>query len=317
MSEAKRTKIEVSSVNETYTYGQFVWEPLPRGYGITLGNSLRRILLSSLPGSAVKSIKIDGVLHEFSTIPGVREDVTDIVLNIKSLRLKAEDDDEYELRIEKNTAGTVTGADVICPEGISVLNPDLYIATIEKGAQLNITMYVNRGTGYVSADRNKQVDQPIGEIPIDSIYTPVLRVKCDVTDTRVGNITNFDKLTVDIWTDGSITPRNALGRSAEIMVDYMQQVTSLAGIEIKQPELDQDASAARNGENPQVPIDDVEFSVRAKNCLTRIGITHMHQLGTLSEQDLHNIKNAGKKTIDEIKAKCQQMGIPLKAKSEE
>jgi len=317
MSEAKRTKIEVSSVNETNTYGQFVWEPLPRGYGITLGNSLRRILLSGLPGSAVNAIRIDGVLHEFSTIPGVREDVTDMILNIKLLRLKAEDDEPYELRIEKNTAGTVTGSDVICPEGIMVLNHDLYIATLEKGAQLNMTMSVSRGTGYVSADRNKQIDQPIGEIPIDSIYTPVLRVKCDVTDTRVGNITNFDKLTIDVWTDGSISPRNAVGRSAEILVEYMQQVTSLAGIEIKQPAFELDGSAARNGENPHVPIDDVEFSVRAKNCLTRIGITHMHQLGTLSEQDLHNIKNAGKKTIDEIKAKCQHMGIPLKAKSEE
>ncbi|MEI6286540.1 MAG: DNA-directed RNA polymerase subunit alpha [Bacillota bacterium] len=316
MSETKKPKIEVNGIDETNTYGQFVWEPLPRGYGITLGNSLRRILLSGLPGSAVNAIRIDGVLHEFSTIPGVREDVTDMILNIKSLRLKAEDDEAFELRIERNTAGAVTGADVICPEGIKVLNQDLYIATLEKGAQLNMSMSVTRGTGYVSADRNKKVDQPIGEIPIDSIYTPVLRVKCEVTDTRVGNITNYDKLTVDVWTDGSISPRNAVGRSAEILVDYMQQVTSLAGIPPKKAPDDEDNRLGRDN-CPRVSIDEVEFSVRARNCLIRIGIKFMDELGNLSEQDLGNIKNAGRKTIDEIKDKAQQYGINFKAKSED
>ena len=237
-----------------------------------------------------------------------------MILNIKSLRLKAEDDEAFELRIERDTAGAVTGADVICPEGIIVLNHDLYIATLEKGAQLNMTMSVTRGTGYISADRNKKIDQPIGEIPIDSIFTPVLRVKCEVTDTRVGNITNYDKLTVDVWTDGSISPRNAVGRSAEILVDYMQQATSLAGIAPK-PSVPVDKP---NGDNcPRVSIDEVEFSVRARNCLIRIGIKFMDELGNLSEQDLGNIKNAGRKTIDEIKDKAQQYGINFKAKSED
>ena len=316
MSEAKRTKIEMSSVSETATYGKFVWEPLPRGYGITLGNSLRRILLSSLPGTAVTSIQIEGVLHEFSTITGVREDVTDIVLNIKQLRLATDEDEPCVIRINAETPGTVTGEDVICPDGIEVLNPDLYIATLEKGAKLNILMNVERGTGYISADRNKRPDMPIGEIPIDSIYTPVLRVNYDVTDTRVGNVTNYDKLSLDVWTDGSITPRNALGRSAEILIDYMQQVTTLAGIEVKQPDLVTDAGAG-SGIDATIPIDDVEFSVRARNCLSRIGITHMQQLSGMSENDLHNIKNAGKKTIEDIKAKCYQLEIPLKPKTDD
>ena len=206
MIEIEKPKMVTAEISEDGRYGKFVWEPLERGYGITLGNSLRRVLLSSLPGAAVTYVKIDGVLHEFATIPGVREDVADIILNIKALCLKMEGEEEKVLRIECSGEQEVTAANIIADSDVEILNPELHIATLDNDAVFNMEIHVDKGLGYVPADKNKQPDQPIGIIPVDSIYSPITRVKFAVNDTRVGNVTNYDKLTLEVWTDGSIMP---------------------------------------------------------------------------------------------------------------
>ncbi len=316
MVESKQSKISLIDSNDSNvknTYGRFVWEPLPRGHGITLGNSLRRILMSSLPGAAVTSINIEGILHEFSTVVGVREDVTDIVLNIKSLRLRIDSKEPCKIKIDYKGQGIIKASDIICPPEVSILNPELYIASLEKEGELKITMNVQTGIGYVSAEKNKNSSVSIGEIYVDSIFTPIIRVNYDISDTRVGNVTNFDKLTLDIWTDGSITPSYALGKTAGIFIEYMQQVTNLAGIEVVHENIGNFNQVSRlDNDHQLIPIDDVEFSVRAKNCLARTGVKYLHEISNLTEMELNNIKNAGKKTIDEIKAKLISSGMSLR-----
>ena len=303
-------------------HGTFVWEPLERGYGITLGNSLRRVLLSSLPGVAVYYVHIDGVLHEFSTIPGVREDVADIILNIKALCMKMHgSDEEKTLYLEKSGEGEVTAADIQTDADVEILNQDLHIATLDTDGYLKMEIHVKRGRGYVPADKNKQEGQPIGVIPVDSIFSPITRVQFAVSDTRVGNITNFDKLTLNVWTDGSITPDAAVNMAAQILADYLnllkigesnsQTIIATSGKE-------ETEGKQKAGDGPDImPIDELDLSVRSNNCLRRHGILVVGQLIQMSEEDLMKVRNLGKKSLDEIKKKLADFGYDLAKAGEE
>jgi len=295
-------------------YGKFVWEPLERGYGITLGNSLRRVLLSSLEGAAVYGIKIEGVLHEFTTIPGVREDVADIVLNIKGLCLKihSEDDIPITLHIDVSGEGEITAGDIQGNSEVEILNPDLHIATLNENASLKMDIFVNRGFGYVPCDKNKSESSEIGFIPVDSIYSPITRVKFGVTDTRVVNVTNYDKLTMEVWTDGSIRPDEAISKAAEKLISQLMifrtGTTPLP------------TTGNPGGEQPQQPenpiintsIDDLDLSVRSNNCLRRSGINTVGDLINKTEDDLKKVRNLGTKSLEEIKKKLIDMKLSLR-----
>lgn len=322
MIEIEKPKMVTADISSDGRYGKFIWEPLERGYGITLGNSLRRVLLSSLPGAGVTAIKIDGVLHEFSTITGVREDVADIILNVKGLCMKMYCDEAKVLRITASGEQVITAADIICDSDVEILNPDLHIATLDADAEFNMEIYVNKGQGYVPGDRNKMQDQPIGLIPVDSIYSPITRVKFGVTDTRVGNVTNYDKLTVEVWTDGSIEPAEAISASAGIMIDYLKLFQSGAmphsPIIVKGDDVDE---VSEVGEAPVGPvgmsIDDLDLSVRSNNCLRRAGINTVEELIQRSEEDMRKVRNLGSKSLDEIKKKLINLGLGLRNSEEE
>ena len=306
MIEIEKPKMVTAEISDDGRYGKFVWEPLERGYGITLGNSLRRVLLSSLPGAAVTHVKIDGVLHEFTTIPGVREDVADIILNIKALCLKMEGEEGKILRIECSGEQEVTAASIIADSDVEILNPELHIATLDKDAVFNMEIYVDKGLGYVPADKNKRQDQPIGVIPVDSIYSPITRVKFGVTDTRVGNVTNYDKLTLEVWTDGSVMPDEAVNMASSIMIDYLKLFQtgdySQSGIKVV-------GGSEPEGEEPKkegpgaMSIDDLDLSVRSNNCLRRAGINTVEELTQKSEEDMMKVRNLGRKSLDEVKKK--------------
>ena len=319
MIEIEKPKMVAAEISEDGRYGKFVWEPLERGYGITLGNSLRRVLLSSLPGAAVTYVKIDGVLHEFATIPGVREDVADIILNIKALCLKMEGEEEKVLRIECSGEQEVTAANIIADSDVEILNPELHIATLDKDAVFNMEIHVDRGLGYVPADKNKQPDQPIGVIPVDSIYSPITRVKFAVNDTRVGNVTNYDKLTLEVWTDGSVMPDEAVNMASGILIDYLKLFhtgdTDTPSISVNGD------SEPEDGKSPDKPghgisIDDLDLSVRSNNCLRRAGINTVDELILKTEEDMMKVRNLGRKSLDEVKKKLSEMGLSL-AKSDE
>jgi len=314
----KPQKIEIENTGEDSSrYGKFICEPLGRGYGTTLGNSLRRILLSSLPGAAITAIKIDGVDHEFSTVPGVRDDVTNIILNLKSLRLKVYTEEVKTLRIDAEGEGEITGADVICDSDIEVLNPELHIATLSEGASLHMEMTVRRGIGYVPSEKNKEQNQVIGVIPIDSIYSPVTRVNYTVDQARVGNETDLDKLILEVWTDGSIRPEEAVSMSATILMDHLRLFQNLAGIvELPRPvELEQPAVPEPEDPMPKVldtPIEDLDLSVRSFNCLKRADIEKVGDLVEKTETDMINVRNLGRKSLEEVKKKLQELGLTLK-----
>ena len=323
MIELEKPKMVTAEISENGRYGKFVWEPLERGYGITLGNSLRRVLLSSLPGAAVTYVKIDGVLHEFTTIPGVREDVADVILNIKALCLKvAGDEDSKTLRIECSGEGEVTAADIIADSDIEILNPKLHIATLEPDAVFKMEIHIERGIGYVPAEKNKRQGQhEIGIIPVDSIYSPITRVKFAVNDTRVGNVTNYDKLTLEVWTDGSLRPDEAVNMASRILIDYLQ----LFQVGAEEPGEDMEetpeptaaeGSAAEPvsqvGGPDTVPIDELDLSVRSNNCLRRAGINTVKDLLEKTEEDMMKIRNLGKKSLEEIKNKLSDMGLSFK-----
>ena len=320
MIEIEKPKMVTAEISDDGRYGKFVWEPLERGYGITLGNSLRRVLLSSLPGAAVTHVKIDGVLHEFTTIPGVREDVADIILNIKALCLKMNGEDEKILRIECSGEGEVTAANIIADSDVEILNPELHIATLDKDAVFNMEIYVDKGLGYVPADKNKRQDQPIGVIPVDSIYSPITRVKFGVTDTRVGNVTNYDKLTLEVWTDGSVMPDEAVNMASSIMIDYLKLFQtgdySQSGIKVV-------GGSEPEGEEPKkegpgaMSIDDLDLSVRSNNCLRRAGINTVEELTQKSEEDMMKVRNLGRKSLDEVKKKLADLGLSLRKSDEE
>ena len=320
MIEIEKPKMVTAEISDDGRYGKFVWEPLERGYGITLGNSLRRVLLSSLPGAAVTHVKIDGVLHEFTTIPGVREDVADIILNIKALCLKMEGEEGKILRIECSGEQEVTAASIIADSDVEILNPELHIATLDKDAVFNMEIYVDKGLGYVPADKNKRQDQPIGVIPVDSIYSPITRVKFGVTDTRVGNVTNYDKLTLEVWTDGSVMPDEAVNMASSIMIDYLKLFQtgdySQSGIKVV-------GGSEPEGEEPKkegpgaMSIDDLDLSVRSNNCLRRAGINTVAELTQKSEEDMMKVRNLGRKSLDEVKKKLADLGLSLRKSDEE
>ena len=290
---------------------RFIIEPLEPGFGYTLGNSLRRTLLSSIPGAAVTSIRIDGVLHEFSTVPGVKEDVTDVILNLKELVVSSESDEPVVMYLRKQGPGDVTAADIAPPTGVEIHNPDLHIATINKQGKLEIELTVERGRGYVSAVQNKQVGQEIGRIPVDSIYSPVLKVKYEVQATRVEQMTNWDKLIVDVETKSSLSPRDAIASAGKTLVGLFglaQELNAEAeGIDIG-PSPAEGALAA----DLALPIEEMDLTVRSYNCLKREGIHSVGELITRSEADLLDIRNFGAKSIDEVKGKLHSMGLALK-----
>lgn len=301
---------KISSENTEY-YGKFVIEPLERGYGTTLGNSLRRVLLSSIPGSAVTHIHIDGVLHEFSTIPGVVEDVTEIVLNIKKLRLDLLTDKPKTLKLEVKGEGIVTAADIQPDPEVEILNPEAYIAQLtDKNSRLSMELIVSRGKGYVSADKHNSSDLILGMIPIDSIFSPVVKAAYSVEDSRVGQITNYDRLIIEIWTDGSILPYEALSASADIIREYMGYFTDLKppqreGVPVRKPEADGEDQAL------DMLIEDLGLSVRSLNCLKRAAIKVVRDLVGFSEEDLMKLKNFGQKSLDEIREKLEQYNLSL------
>ena len=320
MIEIEKPKMVTAEISEDGRYGKFVWEPLERGYGITLGNSLRRVLLSSLPGAAVTYVKIDGVLHEFATIPGVREDVADIILNIKALCLKMEGEEEKVLRIECSGEQEVTAANIIADSDVEILNPELHIATLDNDAVFNMEIHVDKGLGYVPADKNKQPDQPIGIIPVDSIYSPITRVKFAVNDTRVGNVTNYDKLTLEVWTDGSIMPDEAVNMASGILIDYLKLFhtgdSEAGSITLKGGS---EAAAEEKPENgpATMSIDDLDLPVRSNNCLRRAGINTVEELTQKSEEDMMKVRNLGKKSLDEVKKKLSDLGLSLRKTDED
>ena len=301
-------------IDEDGNYGKFVVEPLERGYGTTLGNALRRILLSSLPGAAVTSVKIDGVLHEFSTIPGVKEDVTEIILNLKKLAIRLNGENTKRVIINAVGPKEVT-ADIIGDSDLEIFNPELHIATLEENATLVMEINMARGRGYVPAEMNKTESTPISVIPVDSIYTPVRKVNFTVENTRVGQVTDYDRLVLEIWTDGSITPDEGVSIGAKIMQEHLNlfiQLTDATGaMEIMvEKEEDQKEKAL------EMTIEELELSVRSFNCLKRAAINTVEELTQKSEEDMMKVRNLGKKSLDEVKAKLEELGLGLRPSDE-
>lgn len=311
MIEIEKPKIETVTVNEDGTYGKFVVEPLERGYGTTLGNSLRRILLSSLPGAAANSVQIDGVLHEFSTIPGVVEDVTEIILNIKGLSLKIHSDEEKVLEIDAEGEGQVFAGDIRTDSDVEVLNPDMLIATLSPDARLHMRIMANRGRGFVPADKNKREDHPIGVIPIDSIYTPITRVNYSVENTRVGQVTNYDKLTLEVWTDGSIRPEEAVSIGAKILTEHLMLFVGLTD-EAKDAEIMVEKEEDKKEKVLEMTIEELDLSVRSYNCLKRAGINTVQELITKTEEDMMKVRNLGRKSLEEVQEKLEELGLGLR-----
>ena len=312
MIEIEKPRIECVEQSDDNTYGKFVVEPLERGYGVTLGNSLRRILLSSIPGAAVTSIKIDGVLHEFSTVPGVKEDVAEIILNIKTLALKSNSDEPPIIIIDATEEGEITAGDIITTDAVEVLNKDLHIATLDVDSRLYIEMVVETGRGYVSADKNKKEGLPIGTIPIDSIYTPVHKVNFAIEDTRVGNNTEYDKLTMDIECNGNIKPADALSLAARILVDHLQLCSGLND-NIRDMQVMIEKEEEEKDKVLDMTIEELDLSVRSYNCLKRAGINTVLELTQKSKDDMMKVRNLGKKSLEEVQEKMGTLGLSLKS----
>ena len=315
MIEIEKPTIECIVSNEDPNYGKFVVEPLERGYGTTLGNSLRRILLSSLPGVAVTSVKIDGILHEFSTIPGVKEDVTEIILNLKKLAVKLNGESTKRVLINAIGPKDVTAADILGDSDVEIFNPDLHIATLEENATLIMEINLARGRGYVPADMNKDENTPISVIPTDSIYTPVRKVNFTVENTRVGQVTNYDKLILEIWTDGSVSPSEGVSIGAKIMQEHLNLFVELTdsaeGMEIMVEKEENQKEKAL-----EMTIEELELSVRSFNCLKRAAINTVEELTHRSEEDMMKVRNLGKKSLDEVKHKLEELGLSLKQSDE-
>ncbi|MFN3364828.1 MAG: DNA-directed RNA polymerase subunit alpha [Exiguobacterium mexicanum] len=311
MIEIEKPKIETVEISEDATFGKFVVEPLERGYGTTLGNSLRRILLSSLPGAAVTAVQIDGVLHEFSTIDGVVEDVTQIVLNLKKLALKVYSDEEKTLEINVSSAGAVTAADITHDSDVEILNPELHIATLADNATLRMRLTARRGRGYVQAEDNKRDDMPIGVIPIDSIYTPIQRVNYEVDKTRVGQDSSFDKLLLDVWTDGSIRPEEAVSLGAKILTEHLNIFVGLTD-EALNAEIMVEKEEDQKEKVLEMTIEELDLSVRSYNCLKRAGINTVQELANKSEEEMMKVRNLGRKSLEEVQLKLDELGLGLR-----
>ncbi len=302
-------------VDEDGYYGKFVVEPLERGYGTTLGNALRRILLSSLPGAAVTSVKIDGVLHEFSTIPGVKEDVTEIILNLKKLAIRLSGESTKRVIINAVGPKEVTAADIIGDADLQIFNPELHIATLEENATLVMEINMARGRGYVPAEANKTESTPISVIPVDSIYTPVRKVNFTVENTRVGQVTDYDRLVLEIWTDGSITPEEGVSIGAKIMQEHLNLFIELTD-STENMEIMVEKEEDQKGRVLEMTIEELELSVRSFNCLKRAAINTVQELTEKSEDDMMKVRNLGKKSLDEVKAKLEELGLSLKSNEE-
>ena len=308
MIEFEKPNIECLSINDEENHGKFVCEPLERGYGITLGNSLRRILRSSLPGAAITSVKIEGVLHEFSTIPGVVEDVPEIILNLKNVRLKLHDMQEKTIHINFNGEGEVKAGDIIADSTVEILNPDLHIATVAEGAHLQMEMTVERGRGYNTADKNKKQNQALGVLPIDSIFTPVKKVNYTVESTRVGQMIDFDKLTIELWTDGSLKPYEALSLAAKVMSGHLELFVDLSDTG-KNTQVMIEKEETKKERVLEMPIEELELSVRSYNCLKRANILTVEDLTNKSEAQMMKVRNLGKKSLDEVTNKLHILGL--------
>ncbi|GAE89572.1 DNA-directed RNA polymerase subunit alpha [Acetivibrio straminisolvens] len=310
MIEIEKPKIECIISSEDNRYGKFVVEPLERGYGITLGNSLRRILLSSLPGVAVTSIKIDGVLHEFSTIPGVVEDVTEIILNIKELSLNLHGDGPKVIYIDAEGEGEVKASDIKADSDVEILNPDHKIATLSGEHRLYMEMTIDKGRGYVSADKNKHPGQPIGVIPVDSIFTPVSKVNYTVENTRVGQVTDYDKLTLEVWTNGSIKPDEAISLGAKILSEHLNLFIDLSD-NAKNAEIMVEKEETKKEKVLEMTIEELDLSVRSYNCLKRAGINTVEDLTNRTEEDMMKVRNLGRKSLEEVLNKLKALGLSL------
>lgn len=315
MLEIEKPKIEIVELNEDNTYGKFVVEPLERGYGTTLGNSLRRILLSSLPGAAVSSIKIQGVLHEFSTIPGVLEDVSEIILNIKDIAAIMHSDEPVMLKIEAEGPGEIKAGDIITGSEVEILNKDLHIATLEDDAKLYMELEMTRGRGYVPAERNKKENQPIGVIAVDSIYTPVKKVNFKVENTRVGQITDYDKLTLEVWTNGTIKPDEATSLGAKILSEHLNLFITLTD-HVNDVEIMVEKEEDKKEKVLEMTIEELDLSVRSYNCLKRAGINTVEELTQKTEEDMMKVRNLGKKSLEEVQQKLAELGLSLRNSDE-
>ena len=319
MFDFEKPNIEIAEISEDKKYGRFVVEPLERGYGTTLGNSLRRIMLSSLPGAAVSQVKIEGVLHEFSSIPGVKEDVTEIIMNIKNLAIRnnSTSDDPKTAYIEFEGEGVVKASDIQVDSDIEIMNPDLVIANLNGGAdcKLYMELTITKGRGYISSDKNKTEDTPIGVIAVDSIYTPIERVNLKVENTRVGQITDYDKLTLDVYTNGTIQPEEAVSLAAKVLSEHLSLFVDLSERGIEADVMAEKPSDSK-GKVMDMNIDELELSVRSYNCLKRAGINTVEELCNKTADDMMKVRNLGRKSLEEVLAKLTELGLQLKAGEE-
>ena len=315
MIEFEKPNIECLEIDDANNYAKFVCEPLERGYGVTIGNSLRRILLSSLPGCAITSVKIDGVLHEFSTIANVVEDVPEIIVNLKNVRLKSDDIGEKILRIDFKGEGEVTAADIVTDGTVEVLNPELHIATVSEGGHLKMEMTADKGRGYNSAEKNKKPDQDISVLPIDSIYTPVKKVNYQVENTRVGQMVDYDKLVIEVWTDGSLKAHEALSLAAKVMTGHLELFIDLSE-KTKTTEVMVEKEESKKEKVLEMSIEELELSVRSFNCLKRAGIATVEDLISKSESEMMKVRNLGKKSFDEVTAKLHSLGLDFAQEEE-
>jgi len=315
MIEFEKPNIECVEADDKRNYAKFICEPLERGYGMTIGNSLRRILLSSLPGAAITSIKIDGVLHEFSTVKGIVEDVPELIVNLKNVRLRVSDNDEKIIRIVHKGAGEITAADIETDGTVEILNKELHIATTSEEADFTLEMTVNRGRGYNVAEKNKKENNPIDVLPIDSIFTPVKKVNYSVENTRVGQMVDYDKLTIEVWTDGSLKPFEALSLAAKVMVGHLELFIDLSET-AKNTQIMIEKEDDETEKILEKPIEELELSVRSFNCLKRYGISTVGDLANKTENDMMKVKNLGKKSLEEVIAKLHDLGLDLNREEE-
>ena len=315
MIEFEKPNIECLEIDETNNYAKFVCEPLERGYGVTIGNSLRRILLSSLPGCAITSVKIEGVLHEFSTIPNVVEDVPEVIVNLKNVRLKFDGNEEKTLRINFKGEGEVTAADIESDGTVEVLNPDLHIATVSEGGSLVMELTADRGRGYNSSEKNKKPNQDISVLPIDSIYTPVKKVNYHVENTRVGQMVDYDKLTIEVWTDGSLKAHDALSLAAKVMTGHLELFIDLSET-TKNTQVMVEKEESKKEKVLEMSIEELELSVRSYNCLKRANISTVEDLISKSESEMMKVRNLGKKSFDEVTAKLHSLGLDFAQEDE-
>ncbi len=311
MIEMEKPCVEIVEISDDNTYGKFTVEPLERGYGTTLGNSLRRIMLSSLPGAAVTSVKIDGVLHEFSTIPGVKEDVTEIILNLKDLSIRMHGEESKMIRIEAEGEGIITAGDIIADADVEILNPDMHIATLDEDGAITMEINVSKGRGYTPAENNKTPDMPIGVIPVDSVFTPVTKVNYFVENTRVGQVTDFDRLNIEIFTDGSILPDEAASLAAKVMNEHLNLFINLTE-HVVDAEIMVQKEEDTKEKVLEMTVEELDLSVRSYNCLKRAGIDTVDELIQRTEEDMMKVRNLGKKSLEEVQNKLAELDLALK-----